>query len=128
MKTVKELSKETNDYLRANKGTSEFDMSINDISRQIVESMKNEKDVCFLGNINLYGEDRKKEFKLTEYTGQKIYNFDYSFCLPCYDAEAERMINERNKAPYTGTSDDSVRIEAITERIYSLGGKYLFWA
>jgi hypothetical protein len=128
MQTVKELSNETNNYLRYNEGTSEFDMSINDISRATIAAMKNESGVCYVGKINLYDEERKKEYKLVEYTGQKVYNFEYAFCLPCYDAELERMINERDKATYTGSTADMIRVKAITERIYAVGGKYLFWA
>jgi len=139
METLKELNKETNDYLIANEGTSEFDMSINDISRKTVAAMKNESGTCFVGKINLYGEERKKEYKLVEYVNKPhidlkenecnfLYNFEYSFCIPCYDAELEKMINERDKAEYTGTQEDSVRVTAIIDRIYAIGGKYLFWA
>lgn len=128
MESLKELSQKTGEYLIENQGTSEFDMSINDISRQVIEAMKAEYGTCFLGKINLYGEERKKEYKLVEYTGQMVYNFEYGFCLPCYDSELERMINERDKAEYTGTSDDMKRVSAIVDRIYSLNGKNLFWA
>jgi hypothetical protein len=127
-KTLKELSKETINYLRLNEGTSEFDMSINDISRNVIAAMKAEFGNCFVGKINLYGEERKKGYKLVEYTGQIIYNFEYSFCLPCYDAELERMIDERDKAEYTCTADDYIRVNAITERIYALKGENLFWS
>jgi hypothetical protein len=138
MKTVKELSRDTNEYIILNKGTSELDMSINDISRNIVDAMLKEKGICFVGKVNLYGEERKKDYKLCEYKRNInhidlkenqcnfVYNFEYDFCLPCYDKEIERMINERDKAPYS-TRDISL-IKAITERIYEIGGKYLFWA
>lgn len=128
MKTLAELSKETTNYLAMNEGTSEFDMSINNISRTVIQAMKEEKGNCFLGKINLYGEEREKEYKLIEYTGQMVYNFEYAFCIPCYDTELERMINERNKAEYTGTKDDSIRVKKIMERINEIGGEYLFWA
>lgn len=128
MESLKELSEKTSAYLIENEGTSEFDMSINDISREVIAAMKAEYGTCFLGKVNLYGEERKKEYKLVEYTGQMVYNFEYGFCLPCYDAELERMINERDKAEYTGTSDDSKRVSAIVDRIYSLNGKNLFWS
>ena len=128
MKTLVECFKETTNYLIENQGTSEFDMSINDISRETIQAMKNEFGTCFLGKINLYGEERGKEYKLVEYTGQKVYNFEYTFCMPVHDTELERMITERDHTPYTGTKDDYIRIEAITKRIYSVGGENLFWS
>jgi len=128
MKSTDDLKKDTNDYLKLNGGVTEFDMSINDTSRNMIFTMKAEKGVCFLGKINLYGEERKEEYKLTEYIGQKIYNFEYSFCLPCYDEELEKMIDNRDKAVYTGTITDSVLISAIIDRVEKIGGINLFWA
>lgn len=127
--TLKECSKKTTEYLVTHEGlTSEFDQSINDISRETIKAMKRESGVCYLGKINLYDDDRKKPYKLTEYTGQRIYNFEYCFCLPCYDEVIERMIEERDKAPYTGTAEDCRRVEAIADRVQQIGGKHLFWS
>lgn len=128
MKSTDDLKKDTNDYLKLNGGVTEYDMSINDISRNMIFAMKAEKGVCFLGKVNLYGEERKEEYKLTEYTGQKIYNFEYSFCLPCYDEELEKMIDNRDKAVYTGAITDSVLVSAIIDRVEKIGGINLFWA
>jgi len=142
MPTLKELKKETTEYLMIHEGTtSEFDMSINDISRQKADAMKKEYGKCFVGKINLYGDERKKEYKLTEYiAGERpfkdlkenecnfIYNFEYDFCIPVYDKELETMINDRDKTPYTGSKPDSDMIEAITNRIEQLKGVHLFWA
>lgn len=127
-KTLKELSNDTFNYLNENQGVSEFDKSINDISREIIFAMKQEKGTCFLGKINLYGEEREKDYKLIEFKGQKICNFSYEFCLPCYDSELENMINKRDKAEYEGTDKDFVMVTAITERIHKLGGRNLFWS
>lgn len=81
----------TNEYLklhRNNGGTSEFDTSINDISRAKIKRFKIEKGACFLGNINLYDKEREKlDVKLVPYEGQVIYNFEYAFILPCHDDE-----------------------------------------
>ena len=136
------LIKSTTNYLVANDGmTSEFDMSINDISRDKADAMYRENNrVCYLGKINLYGNERKKEFKLVKYTPEKkhetltedersfIYNFEFAFCLPVYDAELERMINDRDNAPYNGTSQDSVLVGKIMDRITVLKGVNLFWS
>ena len=141
-KTLKELRKETTDYLVANDGmTSEFDMSINDISRDKADAMYRENNkVCYLGKVNLYGNERKEEYKLVKYTPEKvhqtltedersfIYNFEFAFCIPVYDAELEKLINDRDKAKYTGTADDAVRVEKIMDRITALNGINLFWA
>lgn len=127
-KTLKQLSNDVFNYLSENEGVSEFDKSINDISRDTIVAMKEKRDVCFLGKINLYGEEREKDYKLIEYVGQKIYNFDFEFCLPCYDTELETMINNRDKSEYEGTGKDYELVTAITERIYKLGGRNLFWS
>jgi hypothetical protein len=127
-KTLKQLSNDVFNYLSNNEGVSELDKSINDISRDIINAMKDKYGICFLGKINLYGKEREKDYKLVEYVGQKIYNFDYEFCLPCYDAELEKMINDRDKAEYEGTGKDYKLVTAITERIYELDGRNLFWS
>jgi len=128
MKTISELKQETTQYLKENDWlTSEFDMSINDISRAKIEAMKKEYGSCWIGKINLYGEERNKP-KLTEWTGQKIYNFDCSFCIPCYDKELEDMIDKRDKSKYTGTKNDMAVIKQIGDRIDALNGLNLFWA
>ena len=127
MSTVKELSNETGKYLAYYQGTSEFDKSINDISREMIKAMKNEHDTCFVGKINLYDDDNK-DYKLTEYTGQMIYNFEYAFCIPNHDSQLEQLITDRDRAPYTGTKDDFKRIDEIMNRIEELGGHNLFWS
>lgn len=127
-KTLEQLSNDVFNYLSENEGVSEFDKSINDISRDTIIAMKEKHGVCFLGKINLYGEEREKDYKLVEFTGQKIYNFGFEFCLPCYDAELETMINDRDKSEYEGTGKDFKMVTAITERIYKIGGRNLFWS
>lgn len=127
-RTLKQLSNDTFNYLNINQGVNEFDKSINDISREMIFAMKQEKGTCFLGKINLYGEESKEEYKLVEFTGQQIFNFSYEFCLPCYDTELENMIRERDEAEYDSYEKDFARVTAITERIYKLGGRNLFWS
>lgn len=57
---------------RSNGGTSEFDLSINDISRARIEAFRRERGACFLSNINLQGRERD--------------NPDYRFTPPLYRA------------------------------------------
>ena len=56
-----------------------------------------------------------------------IYNFGASFVMPMPDAELERLILERLGAPYTGTREDSKRVEAILARLEEVGGIHLTW-
>ena len=126
MKTMNELKQESTEYFIENKGTSEFDMSINDISRMQIEAMKREIGQCWLGKINLYGDERKKEYHLIPYIGQMVYNFDYDFCLPFNDDIIQYMIQDRDRTPYTGAIDDYKRLNKIQNRIDELGGELLF--
>jgi hypothetical protein len=128
MPTLKVLKESTSNYLRVNDGTSEFDQSINDISRLTIKAMKKEYGTCYLGKINLYGDERKEKYKLVEYTGQTIYNFDFCFCIPVYDEEIETLIDNRDKAPYTDTKGDIELINHILKRIVELNGINLFWS
>lgn len=115
---------------RTNGGASEFDTSINDISRAMVHQFRKKHGQCFLGKINLYDQERKNpDVKLVPYDGQLIYNFEYGFVLPCHDEELIAMIKEHNtekEVPDPSAIMD--RINKIFERIYALGGTALSWA
>lgn len=84
--------------IHSNNGdTSEFDPSINDISRAMVHSLKKKYGECYLGKINLYDEERENlHVRLVPYEGQLIYNFEYCFILPCYDQKIIDLIREHN--------------------------------
>lgn len=129
--TLKELLKATNNYLRLYNGEpTEFDMSINDISIDIPRAMLKEYGQCWIGNINI--QDKSElPYKLTKYnhTETALYTFGYAFVIPAYDAELERMINDRAMytEPYNGTKDMK-KIVAITNRIDELNGIMLVWA
>ncbi len=129
--SLNELEKATNDYLDLHAeegGTSEFDMSINDISRAKIEEALKVWGQVYLGNINLYGDNRHQPVKLIKYFGEQVYNFGYAFAIPCDSPELCKMIEDRDNSEYTGTSDDFKRIKEIYELIDSLGGIYLIWA
>ena len=112
-----------------NGGASEFDMSINDISRAKIQAVSELWQEVWLGHINLYGKDRHGGRAIMEkWEGELVYNFEYAFCIPCHDAELEKLISDRDNAEYTGTTDDWNRIEAIFTRIEALGGETLAWA
>jgi len=57
-----------------------------------------------------------------------IYNFQGSFITPVYDLDLEKMIKERLSDPYTGTEEDSRKIEQIFNYAEKLGMIHLFWS
>ena len=132
-KTLDELSVLACEYLNCHRNTggiSEFDHSINDISRAVVIKYKEKYDKCFLGKINHYDCDRKNpNLKLVECVGQDITNFEYGFILPCNDDEVTEMINEYNKEKETiNPAEIMEQIEKITQRVVALGGDFLIWS
>ena len=131
MTSIKELEKETAEYLinhAEEGGTSEFDMSINDISRAKIEAALVEWGQVYLGNVNIYDPNHGKPVKLVKYYGEKVFNFGYSFAIPCDSPELCKMIEDRDNSEYTGTKDDYKRVTEIHNLIDSLGGFYLIWA
>jgi hypothetical protein len=107
-------------------GPTEFDTDQNDISRLKIKTFAEITPEAWLGKINRYSDDKGKPY-LVKYEGQLVYNFEYHFIIPCFDQQLIDMIQERENAPYTGTTDDAKRIEAIAKRIEELGGFYLSW-
>ena len=103
----------------------EGDNGINGASRAIIAEV-GKAGAAWLGNVNLYEETRDKPI-LWEWDRGMVYNFGAAFVIPCYDAELERMIRERDNAPYTGTKDDAPRVQAILDRVDKLGGVSLIW-
>lgn len=132
-KTLEELSTLTVEYIKrhwTNGGASEFDTSINDISRAVIDRFKKEHDHCYLGKINDYDCDRNNpDIQFVEYTGQKIYNFQYAFVIPSDDQPLREMIREHNRKKKTFNSADTMElIEQITKRVCDLGGIHLHWS
>jgi hypothetical protein len=127
-KTLEQCNKESLEYFRTNNGQpTEFDMSINDISRDTIEAMHYEKGACWLGKINLYNKN-EKPFKLVKWTpGTIAFNFQYDFILPVHDTEIENMINDRDQTPFN-TRIIYDKGNAIIERVRKLGGVLLTWA
>lgn len=130
MNKLKELNKLTDQYLKMhwdNGGTSEFDKSINDISREKIKALKELKGKCYLYQINKF---HPSDPACVEYTGQKIYNFEYSLALPERNEEIIKIIDKRNTPsdePYSGkrNMDEVNRIYDIAE---SIGEITLIWS
>lgn len=102
----------------------EADVGINNASAEIIMAMQAEHGEVWLANVNPLkdGEVIRKAER-----DEIFYNFCASYCLPCYDAELEKMMKDRLAAPYTGTADDAARLKPIWKRIAELGGQTLVW-
>lgn len=83
-----------------------------------------EQGRAWLGKVNIYPPAIAE---LVPYTGQLVRNFEADFVVPCPDPTLLRLIIERDAAPYTDTTADAQRIDAIFERIAVLGGLVLTW-
>ena len=125
--TLRNLKHETFEYLRKNYNTCEDDTTINGISRDIIRTMSQVYGKIYLAKINRYG-DEKKNPVLVPYHGQRIYNSEYDVVVPKYDQDLIDLLLERERAEYTGTKADYVRVMAIMDRINALAGVNLFWA
>lgn len=125
MKAVKEIQDEINQYF-LHGGPSEFERRLNELNRFLIEAFAKEKGEAWLGRVNRYEEDRGKPY-LVKYEGQKVYNFEYTFIVPCHDKELITLIKEREGAEYTGTCEDAPRVTKILDRIKELGGASLVW-
>ena len=129
MENLDVLNKKANEYHLKhynNGGASEFDMSINDISRQKIKAFKKQFGKCFLYKINIY---RHEEINIcTEYTEQKIYNFSADFCLSSKDETIIQMLEEHNKPKEKFSSKITMdNIEKIYDRVIVLKGILLSW-
>ncbi len=105
----------------------EGDEMLNYTAHEVIRAYKDEFGAAWLGKINLYAEDKGKP-PVWEWDGGQVYNFGACFVLPAYDAEIERLIKERDAAPYTGTKDDYARVDAITALVEQRGGDNLIWS
>jgi len=115
--------------LRAGDGSlPESYTPVNDASRAMVRAMLQDHGQAWLGKINLYSDDDRQHILWQYEPGEMVYNFGAAFVLPCCDAELERLIRERDAAPYTGTRDDGKRVDVIVQRIGALGGVHLVWS
>jgi len=125
----KRLTDAVREGLRAGDGSlPESYTPVNSASRAMVCAMQQDHGQAWLGKINLYSDDDRQHILWQYEPGKTVYNFGAAFVLPCYDAELERLIRERDAAPYTGTRDDRKRVDAIVQRIGALGGVHLLWS
>ena len=125
--------KKLNGYIGASGGPlalREADQTNNDYNRDLIRYFRMKHGQAFMGNVNYYDEKREQIVKgegsiYTEYTGQQVYNFEYSFVVPCQDVELENLIRRWNgdeRLP-----KNPVDVAAITDRVTKLGGIHLIW-
>lgn len=107
---------------------TEADDAVNNASRRVVDAVHAAHGQAWLGQINLYGEDRGMADRvLRRWDESPVLNFEAAFVVPGYDDELVRLIIERDVAPYTSMAADVPRVDAITQRIAELGGALLIW-
>ncbi|MEC4685405.1 MAG: hypothetical protein VST71_06710 [Nitrospirota bacterium] len=99
---------------------------VNAATREEIKEFVQEHNDVWLGRINCYKKDEGVPY-LVKYEGQKIYNFEYEFMVPCCDDLLMKLIKERDAAEYTGANDDCKRLSEIIGRINKLGGKHFVW-
>ncbi len=125
-------SKQQEGYIRASGGVlalRECDDTYNDLNRKQIEALRDMNGRVFLGSINWYGEDRKAMVDglkpvLTEWTGEKIYNFACDYAVPEKDLDLALLIREWN-----GEVDQQTPglLDKIFERVKKLGGINMIW-
>jgi len=105
-----------------NGGSSEFDQSINDISRAKIKVFKKIHGKVFLSKVNHY--DNEPEGIMVEYTGQKVWNFEYDI-ITVYDQKLADLIREyREKS----LRDIYMAAEKIYARVGEIHGEVLQWS
>lgn len=103
-----------------------YENQLNDLQRELIAACAREWGECWLGKINLYEQDRGNPV-IWKWQGDTVLNFAARFVIPQFDAELERLILERDQAPYTGTLEDIKRVLAIFKRLDEIGGRALIW-
>ena len=108
MKTLAELQREQDEYAAGSGGYAgimEADDNVNANNVEQIKAFRREKGVAYL--VKVYEG-------ITEYTGQRIYNFDCSYVIPTNDAEVAQLCKEGN-------------MEKLEKRVDKLGGICLVW-
>lgn len=129
MKTLTELNKATTEYIQKYwevGGASEFDNSINEISRQkIYVFAKQNGGKCWLYQINPW--DDSAFFK--RYTlGQKVYNFAFSIATAKRNHLIINTIKERIKPGEYDSKKNMKEVDIIFNEVERAGGIILFWS
>ena len=114
MERIKEALADQERYLRCYGRPSEEDHALNDMNRDLIEAMNSYYGKVYVGSIN-------GDLVLAQYTGEKIYNFAYDFCVPHHDTELEDLLRQWKE------EHEVCQLEAIYARIRELDGHLLIW-
>lgn len=108
----------------------ESDDVYNGLNRELIAALKLMHGAAFLGNVNFYGEDHElvalgQKSVYEEYTGQPVYNFHCSFCVPAADETLEDLIRAWNGNDTLPKK--RIDVDAIVNRVEEIGGINLIW-
>lgn len=123
-----ELEQAANDYHIYHKDNffaSEFDQSINDISRAKIKAMYKENGSCWLYKLNKW---ETTDPDVWEYKGQKVYNFSCSFITAQRDDLLAQMVIDYNQPKEVHNPKASWRqINEIFDRVKEVKGIITTW-
>ena len=124
----KDVHDRANAYFQAHGwSTSEFDMSINDLSREVVQRYKDTFGTCYLVKVNLRGEERGVRDQIAkEWDGGTVLNFAAEFVTPIITDEVIDLILQRDLEYLP--KDDFQRVEKIFDMLEDLGAMTLHWS
>lgn len=134
---VKEVTADINEkvkhYFAINGGMpTEFDMSINDMSRDIIRRLDEVYGKCYLIKLNLYGDESGDRNAISQQyqVGEtyNAFNFCAAFASPMITDEIIDLIHLRDTSEYRGPSQDRVVVESIFSTLEALGAQSLHWA
>lgn len=107
----------------------EADEGYNDLNRKLIIAYRERHGAAYLGSVNYYNSQRQRiaagaESIYEAYTGQPLYNFCCSFCVPTPDPMLEDLIRRWNRED---TAGHDVQVDEIMNRIHELDGLNFIW-
>lgn len=124
---TKDLAIQCIDYFERNEGIpTELEKAINDISREMICTIKRTFGSCFLYQVNPKG---KRDTTCVPYEeSTPVLNFGASFITPIQSENLVSLINSRLDSQATGNEDDRKLLRPIIKLAQDLGAIWLDWA
>jgi len=108
---------------------SENNVYLNEANRSVIREMHKAYGDCWVGKINLYGEERTQESPQILFHWSKGDTIDYpSFCIPRFSQELVDLIIARDRTPYDGTKTDAMLVDEIHRLVIKLEGFIFVWS